>query len=547
MDISYIESVFTNSLKKLNITKDINLIFETPKKKEHGDFSTNIAMQLASKLKSNPRQIAKDIIDNLEYNNEVISDVNIAGAGFINLKVSNRYYFHQINNLLKKQENIGRINIGNSKKVNVEYVSANPTGLLHLGHGRNACIGDTVANLYEWIGYDVTREYYFNNAGNQMNILAKSIYARYMQKISDVDYDFPEEGYRGDYVKKIADKLIDEYKDSLNKGTQDDLNICRKFGEKWCFQQIKNTLNRLKIKQDIFYNEDSLYKEGKIEKVINNLDEKGLIYRKDNAIWLKLSEIGLEQDRVIVKSTGESTYRLPDIAYHIEKFNRGFDLIIDIFGADHIATIPDVMASLKALGYDDEKIKVLIHQFVTLTENGKQVKMSKRTGKSYTLDELLDDVGEDVVRFFLIMRSFSTHLEFDLTLAREQSEKNPVFYLQYAHARISSLFRKFDETDEKLPESITIENLNDKSEIDLMKQLLNFEDTIIKSSDKFEPQILADYLKETASKFHIFYHNCPILKAENRIKYERLKLAEITKYVIKNGLKILGISAPDKM
>jgi arginyl-tRNA synthetase len=546
MKNDYLSVIFRKSLDKLDVPKDFELIFEQPKNQEFGDISCNSAMQLARILKSNPRKIAEDIISNLQYDENKIENISIAGPGFINIKFSQNYYAEHIKRLYKLDSNIGKPNQKKSEKVIVEYVSVNPTGLLHIGHGRNACIGDTVANLYEWLGYDVTREYYFNNAGNQMQNLAKSIYARYRQ-IKDENYPFPEDGYHGDYIKTIASEFYNKHDDKFINESAEALDECRTFGEKWCFAEIRKTLNRLSIEQDNYYNEDSLYKEGKIEQVISALQEKDLIYEKEGAKWLKFSKLGLEQDRVIVKSTGEPTYRLPDIAYHIEKFKRNFDLLIDVFGSDHIATIPDVMTAVNALGYDSNKIKVLIHQFVTLTDNGKQIKMSKRTGKSYTLDELLDEVGADVVRFFLIMRSISTHLEFDLSLAREQSDKNPVFYLQYAHARICSLLNKFEESGEAIPEKIDFTQLKSKYELSLIKQIINFEDVISTSAEKMEPHILADYLKETASKFHIFYHECPVLNADNNLKYARIGLSETTKNVIKNGLNILGISAPEKM
>ena len=547
MQKSYLYEIFKQTLNQLNIPNDIDLFFETPNNPDHGDLATNIAMKSAKYLKKKPRDIAEEIVKLLQYDNDKIEKIDIAGPGFINIKFSDKYYFKAVAELIAKGKNIGKQDSGKGKKVNVEYVSVNPTGLLHLGHGRNACIGDTVANLYEWLGYEVVREYYFNNAGNQMNKLADSIYARYIQIYFDDQYQFPESGYHGSYVKEIAKDLYNEKKDELKAGTKDDILYCRKFGEKWCFQKIRKTLERLDIKQDVFYNEESLYEEGKIDDLLNKLQEKNLVYEKEDAKWLKLSKLGLEQDRVIVKSSGEPTYRLPDIAYHIEKFKRDFDKIIDVFGSDHIATVPDVLATVDALGYDKEKVDVLIHQFVTLTEDGKQVKMSKRTGRSYTLDDLLDEVGADIVRYFLIMRSISTHLEFDLNLAKEQSEKNPVFYLQYAHARINSIFRKLEESGKKKNLNPDFSKLISEYEINLIKQLLNFEETIQNSARKYEPQILAEYLKETASMFHIFYHNCPILQADNETMSARLSLAEITKNTIHNGLTILGISAPEKM
>jgi len=548
MQKEFLEPIFINALEKIGIIdEDLNFNFEVPKNSQHGDLSTNIAMQLARQLKKAPIAIANDILKHLEYDIKYIEEVTVANPGFINIKFSSYFYALTLEKLCTKKADLGRFYNGNRQKVNVEYVSVNPTGLLHLGHGRNAVIGDTVANLYEWLGYEVTREYYFNNAGNQMNNLAKSIYARYMQLVSSPDYPMPEAGYFGEYIVNIAQELTAEKGNSLVAGTEDDLTYCRKFGEKWNFEKIKNTLEKLHIVQDVYYNEDSLYTEGKIEQLLSTLKERGLSYEKEGAIWLKLTELGLESDRVIVKSTGEPTYRLPDIAYHIGKFERGFDILVDVFGADHIATIPDVMATVSALGYNTEKIKVLIHQFVTLTEEGEQIKMSKRTGKNYTLDDLLEEVSEDVVRFFLLMRSINTHLEFDLSLAKEQSEKNPVFYLQYAYARICSIMQKAEEANIKINNDFEYNLIQHPAEINLIKTLLRFEETVSSSAHRSEPHILAEYLRELANDFHIFYYECRILADNSEFINSRLLLARVVQTAMKNGLTILGISAPEKM
>ncbi len=533
----------TGSLDKFYTGIKPDIICDTPKNTGYGDLSINTAMQLAKPMGKSPREIAKNIIDNIEIDSNIIEKIEIAGPGFINFTFNRNFICSSLAEVLNAGTEYGRQEIGKAQKVNVEYVSANPTGLLHLGHGRNAVIGDTVANLYEWLGYEVTREYYFNNAGNQMNNLAKSIWARYNQ-ITNPDFPFPEDGYHGEYIRLIAEELKLEYPETF-PGTQDEiLEVCRKSGEEWCFAKIKHTLERMKIVQEVFYNEDSLYKDGKIDDVISEFKSLGLAYEKDGALWLKLSEMGLESDRVIVKSSGEPTYRLPDIAYHREKFNRGYDIIIDVFGADHIATVPDVIAGVKALGYNPDKIKVLIHQFVSLTENGQQVKMSKRTGKSYTLDDLLDEVGEDVVRYFLLMRGIGTHLEFDLSLAREQSDKNPVFYLQYAYARICSVFDKAEDLHNVTPDFSLLISDEEQS---LIKKILLFSETILASANKFEPQILAEYLRDIASMFHIFYHNCRIIGSEERLGAARLQLSNATRTVLANGLKILGITAPERM
>ncbi len=548
MTNSYLSKIFISALDKMKIEHQEKLNFDIPRDAKHGDLSTNIAMQLAKPLKKAPHSIANDIINNLEYDKNLINEISIAGAGFINIKFTNDYYQNQLSQIYSTGQTYGQSNIYAGKRVNVEYVSANPTGLLHLGHGRNAAIGDTLANLYKWTGYDVTREYYFNNAGNQMMNLTHSIYARYMQLISDENFPLPEDAYHGTYVITIAEELIDKYSKDLIEGSKKDLEIIRKFGENWCFDKIKKTLSRMKINQDIFYNEDSLYKDGKIKEVLSELEAKELSYKKEDATWFALSKLGLENDRVIVKSTGEPTYRLPDIAYHREKLSRGYDLIVDLFGADHIATVPDVLAGVKALGFDTEKVKVIIHQFVTLMENGEQVKMSKRTGKSYTLDDLLDDVGADVVRYFLIMRSVNTHLEFDLSIAREQSDKNPVFYLQYAHARICSILEKVENEDGAFDlNNADLSKLNEDVEIKLIKQLISFPEILQIATEKAEPHIVCEYLREVAAAFHLFYHDCRIIGIDENTKLARLLLVSATKTVLKNGMEILGVSCPNRM
>jgi len=543
----FIVDEFTKALQAIGINDTSKLRFEEPKNQDFGDYATSVALILSKELRKNPREIANSIVEKLNFDNKLVEKVTIDGPGFINIKFTSYFYGQELEKIYQLGDDFGKSNLGKGLRANVEYVSANPTGLLHLGHGRNACIGDSIANLYSWLGYEVTREYYFNNAGKQMTNLARSIYARYRQLLGEADFPFPEDGYFGDYIKDIAQELIEKYGNSLIPETPENLEICKKFGEEWCFDKIRKTLAKLKIFHDTFYNEDSLYHNKKIDEVIAIFREKNLVYEKDGALWLALTKLGLNEDRVIVKSTGEPTYRLPDIAYHREKFLRGYDLIIDIFGADHIATVPDVLAGIRALGFDDKKVKVVIHQFVTLMENGVQVKMSKRSGRSYTLDELIEEVGPDVVRFFFLMRSVSSHLEFDLNLAREHSEKNPVFYLQYAYARICSIFDTAKERNIKFDENSPTDCLNLPQEINLIKLQRLFPKIIETAALKFEPQILSDYLYDIATAFHTFYHDCRIIGSPKPILSARYKLARVTQRILKNGLTILGVDAPERM
>lgn len=547
----YLTEKVATALKLLSYDNVAKLTFEKPKDDAHGDLTTNIAMLLAKSIKKNPRAVAQEIIDKLEVETKYVSKIEIAGPGFINFRFTEEFFTAQISNILKQAESFGKTNTGNGKKTQVEYVSANPTGPLSVGHGRQAAIGDTIANLLAWAGYDVTREYYYNNAGRQMRMLAESTYARYRQ-LFDSSYLFPEDGYQGDYIREIADDLKKDRGDSIvAMSSEEALAVCKEFAEQELFEAIKKVLARMGVLHDVFFNEDSLYKSGKIEEVIAAFRSKELAYDQDGAVWLKTSALGLDQDRVIVKSTGEPTYRLPDIAYHREKFRRGFELIVDVFGADHIATIPDVLAGVKALGYDPDKVKVVIHQFVTLMRDGEQVKMSKRLANFVTLDELIDEVGSDAVRFFFLMRSTSSHLEFDLNLAKEQSEKNPVYYLQYAHARIASILRFAEEQGTfKTSDSfagIDFSLLKGQTEIALTKLLLDFPEAIESCATYFEPHRLTTYLQDVATAFHKFYHEHRIVIPEIDIAKARLSLCLATKTVLANGCKILGISAPERM
>ncbi len=547
----YLTEKVTAALASLNYLNGAQLTFEKPKLEAHGDITTNVAMTLAKSLGKNPRAIAQQIVAALTLEPDYISQVEIAGPGFINFRVTDRFFTSRLSSVLQQAEAFGRSDIGRGKKTQVEFVSANPTGPLSVGHGRQAAIGDTIANLLRWTGHDVTREYYFNNAGRQMRMLAESTYARY-QQLFDADYGFPEDGYQGEYIKEIAEALRAERGDALRAMEKEAaLSLCKSFSEQRLFEEIKKVLGRMGVVFDMFYNEDSLYREGKIQEVIEELRARGLAYDKDGAVWFKATEFGADQDRVIVKSSGEPTYRLPDIAYHREKFKRGFELIVDVFGADHIATFPDVLSGVKALGYDAEKVKVVIHQFVTLMRDGQQVKMSKRTANFVTLGELLDWVGPDATRFFFIMRSVSSHLEFDINLAKEQSENNPVYYLQYAHARIASILR-FAEGQGVLPTHQDFDNidfalLKEPAEVDLIKLLLEFPDSVEMTCMSFEPHRLANYLRDVATAFHKFYHEHRVVIEDRNLSTARLALCSATNTVLANGFKILGISAPERM
>ncbi|NQT24353.1 arginine--tRNA ligase [candidate division KSB1 bacterium] len=530
-----------SSLPQIDLSKS--------KQKGHGDLASNIALMLASQKKENPRALAESIIQHLELPDDV-SKVDVAGPGFINFTFHPNVHYQTLRQVLKEGSNYGRSDWGKGQKTQVEFVSANPTGPLTIGHGRQAVLGDTVSRLLEATGHDVTREYYFNDAGRQMRVLGESVQLRFQELIGE-SVDFPDDYYQGDYIVEIARKGLEEKSETFKD--DEDLIYFRNLAETEIFDLIKSTLVRLGIHFDVFFNEKSLYESGKIKAVLQTLRDKDLAYDQDGAVWFRTTKFGMEQDRVIVKSTGEPTYRLPDIAYHKEKMDRGFDRIIDIFGADHIATYPDVLAGMQALGYDSSKVQVLIHQFVTLTEGKEKMKMSTRKANFVTLDELMDEVGEDVTRYFFLNRSMSSHLNFDLTLAKTQSDENPVYYVQYAHARICSILRKAEEQGIPVDSDPDLSLLQTPEEMDLIKTLREFPSIVTEATRQFEPHRLPGYLEELATVYHRFQHggrqdeSLRVLTSDIEIAQARLALCRATQIVLANGLKILGISRPEKM
>ncbi len=540
----YLKKNILASLQSLGVTGDITFTFEKPRQVEHGDLTTNVVMILAKPQRKNPRQFAMDVVNNLRLDSSLVSKIEVAGPGFINFTFTEKFYQHQLEILLSNEATFGRSNLGNGKKTQVEFVSANPTGPLTVGHGRGAVYGDTVSNLLEWTGHDVTREYYFNNAGRQMRMLGDSVRLRYLQLLGD-EVEFPLDYYQGEYIKDIAQHLRDKHGDSLRDEPAE--GKFKEQAESEIFEDIKKTLKSLNIIHKTFFNENSLYTDKKIDEIVAEFKKKDLAYESEGALWLKTTAMGGEKDKVIVKSTGEPTYRLPDIAYHVDKFRRGFELIVDIFGSDHIATYPDVLAAVKALGYDSEKIKVLIHQFVTIMQGTDVVKMSTRKANFITLDELIAEVGADVVRYFFLMRGMTSHFNFDLALAKQQSDENPVYYLQYAHARISSIMRKAEDEGRTIAGDANLELLTDVHELDLIKMLLQLPEIVEYCATSFEIHRLAEYLQNVATAFHKFYHNCKVIGKDEQMTQARLALCHATRIVLRNGFAILGISAPEKM
>lgn len=542
----YLRDSIQTAVSDLGICDDGDFRVELTKTKsrEFGDVATNIAMQLAGITRKKPREIAELIMNSLKIDENIIRKMEIAGPGFINFHFNLGWIYAQLSEVLSKGKSYGQSDIGAGKRAQVEFVSANPTGPLTIGHGRQAVLGDTIANILSACGYEVSREYYFNNAGNQMRVLGESVRLRYLELLGE-EVQFADDLYQGEYIRNIAEHLVKDNGDSLKDNPEDP--VFKKTAENLIFEDIKTTLSRLNIKFDSFYNENSLYEEGKIDDVIATFKERDLAYEKDGALWFKSTEFGLEQDRVIVKSSREPTYRLPDIAYHRTKFDRGFDLIIDIFGADHIATYPDVLAGLQALGYDTNSVTVLIHQFVTLTEGNEKVKMSTRKANFVTLDDLMDKVGEDVTRYFFLMRGMNTHLNFDLTQATTTSEENPVYYLQYAYARICNIEKFAANRGVDLVRNVDLSLLAEDIELELIRMMIGYPSTVLKLHESLEPQILAQYLTDLASLFHRFYFEFRVVTDQIELSQARLALVAAVKYVMSNGLKVLGISRPEQM
>ena len=544
------------------VPDDFEIELEKPAREEHGDLSTNTAMRLAGVLKNNPRAIAEDLAERLEDRLDAgrIRSVEVAGPGFINFRFATDHLYDGLEDILDAGADFGRSDAGAGQTALVEYVSANPTGPLTVGHGRNAVLGDTIANLLDWSGYDVSREYYFNDAGRQMRVLARSVRARYEEIAADVEMktidlgdgetatvpaSFPEDGYLGDYIIDVARALVEEQGASLL--TTDSLEPFQKKAEEIIFADIEDTLHRISIEIETYFNEKRLYENDRVQATVDALVDAGVTYEKDDALWFKTTEFGKEKDTVLIKSSGEPTYRTPDMAYHVDKFERGFDVIIDVLGADHIATYPDVLSALAVLGYDSERVEVILYQFVTLIRGGEPVKMSTRRATYVTLDDLIDEVGADVTRFFFLMRSADTHLNFDLDLAKEASDKNPVFYLQYAHARICSIVDKAEDVGFTFDDAPDLTLLTHGDETALIKALLRFPSVIEQAAEARAPHFLPTYLREVATAFSQFYGSCRIIGEEEALATARMHLARATQTVLQNGLTVLGISAPRQM
>jgi arginyl-tRNA synthetase len=527
---------------------------ESPRDPAHGDIASNVALMLARAEGKPPRAIGEIIREHIELPDDV-KEATVAGPGFINFRMAPIYWHREMRRAVAEGRNYFRpqkwqLCEGGNDSVQVEFLSANPTGPLTVGHGRNAVLGDTIARLYEAAGFKVTREYYFNDGGRQMRLLGESVRVRYLQELGR-QVEMPEDSYQGEYIREIARALRMEHGDRL--ADTEDREVFRAAAVKVIFAEILATCQALLIRFDAFKNELDLVRDGRVDKVINGLEDRGLVTRHDGALWLKAEPLGLPKDRVLVRSgdAADPIYRTPDIAYHIEKLERGYDLIVDVFGADHIAEHEDVLAAVKALGHDTAKIKAIIYQFVTLTRGGERVKMSTRKATYVTLDELIEEVGIDVVRFFFLFRKHNSHLDFDLDLARKQAPENPVFYVQYAHARLASVFAEAAKAGLTLPDDTSKIDLNLLSgeELDLAKRVLEFPDVATAAAQALEPHRMPFYLLELAGEFHRYYNKPSnrIIGPERELSLARLYLAGLLRTSITLGLQLLGVSAPERM
>lgn len=524
------------------------VILETPKDKAHGDYATNMAMQLARVAKKPPRQIAEEIVGQFDQSKASIQKMEIAGPGFINFFLDPSYLTDLIPTILKQNDRYGESDTGKGKKIQVEFVSANPTGTLHLGHARGAAFGDALSNILEKAGYDVDREYYINDAGNQIYNLAKSIEARYMQALGK-EWDMPEDGYHGKDIVELGQKLKEEYEDEwAQKPEEERVQFFREYGLTFLLDRIQKDLEDYRVSFDSWFSETSLYADGKIKEVLEKLDEKGYLYEKDGATWFKSTEFGDDKDRVLIKNDGSYTYLTPDIAYHQDKIHRGYDTLINVWGADHHGYIPRMKAAIEALGYDPERLEVPIIQIVKLIQDGQVVKMSKRTGKAVTMQELIEEVGLDAVRYFFVMRSNDTHLDFDMDLAKSQSSENPVYYVQYAHARICSMLRQAKEKGLEVSTDFDHSQITSEKEIDLLKRLGEFPQAVSEAAEKRAPHKVTQYVFDLASDLHKFYNAEKVLDLENLERTKaRIALVDAVRITLRNAMKLIGVHAPEKM
>ena len=534
-----IQAIIKTSLDNLEIDFDLSrIVIESPKEVKNGDYSTNVALLLTKILKDNPMNIASKIA--AEISDESIEKVEVASPGFINIYLTKKVLLDEINKIIIEDKNYGKNNTGKNQRINIEYVSANPTGTLHIGHGRGATYGDNLSRIMSFCGYEVTREYYINDAGNQMYNLGVSIKERY-KEVCGLECNLPEDGYHGKEIISIAKKIYDAYQDSkLNE----DIPYFKQEGLNILLDEIKKDLDRFRVNFDVFTSEQSLYDKGAVEKILNSFKKNNNCYVEDDALWLKTSEYGDEKDRVIVKNDGNYTYLLPDIAYHVDKIERGYQRLIDVLGADHHGYIHRLKGALEILGHDSSILDIEILQMVRLLRDGEEIKISKRTGKTITLNDLIDEVGINATRYFFASKSLDTQMDFDLGLAVKNSNDNPVYYIEYANARISSILNTYHN-------QITIKEkyntLNEDIAYNIMNKLMRFEDTVISASIKQQPHIICNYVYELATLFHSYYGAYKFITEDKEYTEERILLLKAIKIVINNSLNLIGVIPREEM
>jgi len=521
------------------------VVVERSRQAGHGDFGSPVCLRLAREARMPPIEIAKRASEHFPAA-PFVGRVEAAMPGYINVTLDAAWLASQVEAILNAGETFGNVEIGRGQKAQVEFVSANPTGPLTVGRGRGGVMGDTLASLLAAAGYRVEREYYFNNAGRQMEILGNSVRLRYLELLGQ-EVEFPEDHYQGAYIQEIAAALQAEHGDVLVDAGVD---VFKDKAEAEMFEDVRATLARLGIYFDSYFNENSLHEGGQVWDVLEMLRERGYVFEKDEATWFRATDLGGKKDRVLVRSNGKPTYRLPDIAYHIEKIRRGYGLMITILGADHVEEYPDVLAGLRALGHETENVRVVFHQFVTLVRGGEQVRMSTRRGHFVTLDELIDEVGADAVRYFMLARSPDSHMDFDLDLAVEQSDRNPVYYVQYAHARIASILRRAVDLGWDLEAPGDLSLLAHESELALIRKMLDLLEVVHQAVTQLMPHYLPFYAQELAAAFHVLYRDCRVVSSDPSdadLTRARLCLVRAAKLVLARVLHLMGMSAPERM
>ena len=534
-----LQEIIKNSLEINNISFPLeNIIIEIPKSETNGNYSTNISLLLSKELHQNPMDIAEKIKDKISSKD--IEKVEIARPGFINIFLTKEKLEKELNKVLTDNKNYGKNNTGLGKKVNLEYVSANPTGILHIGHGRGATYGDNLSRIMDFCGYNITREYYINDAGNQMNNLGISIKERYKELCGE-SFEIPEDGYHGKEIIEIAKSI---YTKNGNTKLEEDIEYFKQEGLNVLLSQIKKDLDKFRVNFDVFTSEQMLYDKGYIEKVLNIFKKNKECYVEDNALWLKTSNYGDEKDRVIVKKDGNYTYLLPDIAYHTNKIERGFDELIDVLGADHHGYINRLKGALEILGYDSSILNIKILQMVRLIKDGEEVKISKRTGKTITLNDLIEEVGVNATRYFFASKSLDTQMDFDLDLATKNSNDNPVYYIEYANARITSILNNYKQ---ELKPQEKYNTFKEQLSYTIMNKLMNFEDTVIAASEKKQPHLICNYVYELATLFHSYYGIEKFITEDKEYTKERMILLTAIKIVINNSLNLIGIIPREEM